>query len=520
MRRAWVICVLIAAAFGAVYLLFAPEGADLPAAVFRSELFERAGFTFVDNAWYGSHNLPAYSVLAPPLGAWLGVRLSATIAIVVAAGLFPLLLERTLPRRTTWPASILFALSISATLFTDRIAFNIGLPLGLAALLAAAYDRKGLSLLFALLTPLASPVAGTFLALAGLSWTISARRSGFGVVLAIAAVAPIAVLNLLFPEGGVFPMSAWVLWPSLIGLAGVFAAADRELLALRVGTVIYAGAVAFCFFVPNAAGANVARLIALVAAPLLALELWDRGWMRWILVPAVALTLYWSASPSIKAMRQAHGDPTQQAGYFDSLDAELARIERRAGHPVRIEIPFTRMHWEAARVADHVPIARGWLRQLDRGRNALFYDKPLRADRYVSWLRDNAVAYVALPAADVPLDFSAREEAALIRDGLPALHAVWRDPRWTLYRVDGAKPLGVTALGPDWLTVRPGRDRLVDTRIRFSPHWAVIHGSGCVSATPGGFTRVRATRSGPITVGVKLSLDRALLSQGGERCTG
>jgi hypothetical protein len=519
MRRVVLGCTLLTAAFGAAYLLWAPEGADLPAAVFRSELFSRAGFTFVDNAWYGSHNLPAYSVLAPALGAWLGVRLSATIAIVIAAGLFPLLLARTLPRHTTWPASILFAISVSATLFTDRIAFNIGLPIGIAALLAAAYDRRALALVLAVLTPLASPVAGTFLALCGISWTVASRR-GYGLALAIAAVAPIAVLNLLFPEGGVFPMSAWVLWPSLIGLAGVFAAADRQLQVLRIGAVIYAAAVIFCFFVPNAAGANVARLIALVAAPLLALELWDRGRLRWILIPAVGLTLYWSAAPSIKAMRQAHGDPTQQAGSFDALNAELARIELREGHPVRVEIPFTRMHWEAARVADHVSIARGWLRQLDRSRNALFYDKPLRAPRYVRWLRDNAISYVALPPADVPLDFSAHEEAALIRAGLPALHEVWRADGWTLYRVDGAQPLGVSAIGPDWFTVAPGRDRVVDTRVRFSPHWAVIEGSGCVSATAQGFTRVRATRPGPVKIGVRIALGRALLSQGDERCTG
>jgi hypothetical protein len=519
MRRVVLGCALLTAAFGAVYLLWAPEGADLPAAVFRSELFSRAGFTFVDNAWYGSHNLPAYSVIAPALGAWIGVRLSATIAIVIAAALFPLLLERTLPRHTTWPASILFAVSVSATLFTDRIAFNIGLPIAIAALLAAAYDRRVLALVLAVLTPLASPVAGTFLALCGISWTVAARR-GDGLRVAHAARAPIAGLNQVLPEGGVFPMSAWVLWPSLIGLAGVFAAAGRELNVLRIGAVIYAAAVIFCFFVPNAAGANVARLIALVAAPLLALELWDRGRLRWILVPAVGLTLYWSASPSIKAMRQAHGDPTQQAGYFDSLNAELERIGRREGRPIRVEIPFTRMHWEAARVADHVAIARGWLRQLDRSRNALFYEKPLRAPRYLGWLRDNAISYVALPAADVPLDFSAREEAALIRGGLPGLRQVWRDPRWTLYRVEDHLPLGVTGLGPDWFTVRPGSDRVVDTRIRFSPHWAVIDGSGCVSSTSDGFTRVRATRPGPLKIGVRIALGRALLSQGDERCTG
>jgi hypothetical protein len=517
MRRAWVACVLITAAFGAVYLLFAPAGPDLPAAAFRSDLFARAGFTFVDNAWYGSHNLPAYSVLAPPLGAWLGVRMSAAIAIVAAAALFPFLLERALPRHTTWPASILFALSLSATLFTDRIAFNIGLPLALAALLASVYDRKGLAVAFALLTPLASPVAGAFLALIGVSWTVASRR-GFGVVLAIAGVVPIAVLNLLFPEGGDFPMN-WrgVLLPSLLALGGVIAAATRDLRVLRVGAALYAVVIVFCFVVPNAAGANVARLIALIAAPLFALELWDRGWLRWLLVALVPATLFWSAAPSIHAMISADDDPTQSTAYFTPLNAELERIERRDG-PIRVEIPFTRMHWEAARVADHVPIARGWLRQLDRRRNALFYEGTLTPRRYTGWLRDNAIGYVALP--DAPLDFSAVQEAALVHRGLPALREVWHDAHWTLYRVDGAKPLGVTAAGPDWFTVRPGPDRLVDTRIRFSPHWAVIEGSGCVSRNRQGFTRVRATRPGPLKIGVRIAVGRAVFGRGGERCTG
>ncbi len=514
------VCVLIAVASGAVYLLFAPDGADLPAAVYRSDLFARAGFTFVDNGWYGSHNLPAYSVLAPPLGAWIGVKLSAALAVVVACGLFALLLERTLPRRTTWPASVLFALTLSATLFTDRVAFLVGLPLGIAALLAAAHERRGLAVVLALATPLASPVAGAFLALIGASWTVASRRA-FGLVLGVAGVLPIALLNLLFPEGGSFPMSVWVLIPALVALAGVAIAADRDLAAVRVGALLYAVIVVFCFAVPNAAGANVARLIALTAAPLLALELWERPRLRWVLVVALPLTLYWAAGTSLTALRQARGDPTAQAGYFDGLNAQLERIERRAGHPIRVEIPFTRLHWEAARVADHVAIARGWLRQLDRSRNALFYDddRPLTAARYEGWLRDNGIGYVALPAADVPLDFSATQEAALIRDGLPALHEVWHDARWRLYRVQGSLPLGVTAMGPDWFDVQLRRGQQIDTRIRYSAHWAVIDGSGCVSRTSDGFTRVRASRAGTLHIGVRVDPLRAILYDG-ERCTG
>ena len=86
------------------------------------------------------------------------------------------------------------------------------------------------------------------------------------------------------------------------------------------------------------------------------------------------------------------------------------------GGPFRIEIPFTDNHWESRWVAPHVPLARGWERQLDRQRNALFYDdRPITAARYRRWLDDNAVRFVAL--ADAPIDYSAAREAALVRAG-------------------------------------------------------------------------------------------------------
>ena len=52
-------------------------------------------------------------------------------------------------------------------------------------------------------------------------------------------------------------------------------------------------------------------------------------------------------------------------------------------HPARIEVVPTRDHWEARWLAPHVAIARGWERQLDRDRNALFYDesRPAHAPR-------------------------------------------------------------------------------------------------------------------------------------------
>lgn len=514
MRRPELPCMLLAAAFGAAYLAFAPGGADLVAAAFRSDLFERDGFVVVNTAWYGGHHAPAYSLLGPILMVAIGPRVAATLAIVAAAGLFAALLQRTLPRHPVLPAALWFSATAGAMLFTDRIAFLIGVPFALGALLAAADERRVLALVLAGLTPLASPVDGAFLALAGVAWAIGARR-GLGLGIAAAALVPVALLNALFPEGGDFPLPATVFWPALAGLVVVAVACGARLRVVRIGAVLYAVALTLCFAMPNAAGANVTRLAALTAGPALALALWDRH--RALLVAVAIPMAYWTVGPAVTSVTRAAGDPSRHAGYYRPLLAQLDRLEQREG-PIRIEIPFTQDHWEAKHVAEHVALARGWLRQLDRDVNGIFYGRPrLDRDNYTRWLRENGVSYVAVP--DVPLDDSAQTEARVIREGVPALSRVWGNAHWTLYRVDGARPLGVTGVAADEFSVRATEPGVLDTRIRFSPHWAVVAGDGCVSEGPDGFTRVRAERAGPLRVGVRLDPVRAVLRGGGWRCS-
>ena len=75
----------------------------------------------------------------------------------------------------------------------------------LAAAAALFAGRSWWAVVLAMATPLASPVAGVFLALAGVSYACSVRpfrRSGLAV--AAAAAVPIGVLSLTFPEGGRF----------------------------------------------------------------------------------------------------------------------------------------------------------------------------------------------------------------------------------------------------------------------------------------------------------------------------
>ena len=74
----WVLAALLAAA----YLVADPRSADLAAQDYRAGLFARAGFVLWDNGWYSGHHMPAYSLLFPPLGAWVGVRLTGALSAV------------------------------------------------------------------------------------------------------------------------------------------------------------------------------------------------------------------------------------------------------------------------------------------------------------------------------------------------------------------------------------------------------------------------------------------------------
>lgn len=71
--------------------------------------------------------------------------------------------------------------------------------------------------------------------------------------------------------------------------------------------------------------------------------------------------------------------------------------------PFRVEVVPTADHGEARWIAPEVPMARGWLRQLDRAEGALFYARRLDPEAYRRWLADRAVRFVALPRG-APID--------------------------------------------------------------------------------------------------------------------
>jgi hypothetical protein len=170
---------LVAAVLAAAYVVAQPVSADLAAQSYRTELFERVGFAPWNNQWFAGHHTPGYSVLFPPLAALAGPRLVGALAAVVAAVLF----ERLATRRHG-PAgrvgALWFAAGSATNLFTGRLTFALGVALGLAALLALQRGRRAVAFVLAGACPLASPVAGLFLALAGLACALAETTSRTG----------------------------------------------------------------------------------------------------------------------------------------------------------------------------------------------------------------------------------------------------------------------------------------------------------------------------------------------------
>jgi hypothetical protein len=545
--RALLPALLVSAILAIVYLALAPPAADLAAATYRADLFSRVGFTLWDNGWYAGHLVPAYSVLSPPFSALVGVRLSLALCTVTAAALFALIAGEAFGARAGAVAAVWFAVSLGGEMLSGRVPYELGLAIGLGSLLAFQRRHLLVAVSLALVAGLASPVAGAFLALAGAAAALPAYRarsehpsigpradpgaarpreryrSFDGVWLAAASLAPIALLAVAFPEGGYEPFAAAEFWPELAAVTVIALAMPRRWRTLRVGAWLYALALLAAFAVENPAGGNIARLGAAFAGPLVAAVLWDRD--RWLLALLAPALLYWQLATPVGDLLKVAGDPSLRASYYAPLTAELQSLT--TGAPTRIEVPMTGAHWESVFLTQAgglagtrgLELARGWDRQLDTSRAGLFYSPRLTPAAYRRWLYANAIAYVALP--DVRLDSAGREEAELIRQGLPYLNEVWRSSHWRLYVVRGAPalaaaPARVSRLGVDSFTLVLPRAGSYQIRLRFNPYWAITSGRGCVREAPGGWTALTVGSPGRLRVGTAFSLARVF--ERGPRC--
>lgn len=511
---------LLATALALAWLAFAPPTPDLAAQVYRAGLFDREGFTLFNANWYGGHHTPAYSVIFPPLGALLGVRVVGVLAAVASAVLFERIARRHFGERARWGA-LAFAAGTTADLLIGRLTFAVGVAIALAAIFALQRGRRGSGLVLALGCTLASPVAGLFLALAGVAHALASRMP-IGLWVAAAAFVPAVALSVLFPEGGHQPYAAETL-ASIVGCCGLLLwLLPRREHALRSGALLYLAAALLAFAIATPMGGNASRLGVAFAGPLLlcsALAAGDLRHRRGV-VAATILLLAWQWWAPVRETIKGAVDPSGQAAYFTPL---LRFIEARAEAAVRVEVPFTRLHWEAVHVARDVPLARGWVTQLDVKYNPLFRARAaasLSPERYRRWLVREGVRYVALP--DVALDPTGRAEGALIRGGLPYLRPVHRSRHWAVYEVLGTPGLtdGVgrlTRLDSQSFVLDAARPGFTLVRVRFTPYWGIARGRGCVMRSGAGWTLVFALRSGPVKVETQFDPRRLVTQQA--RCS-
>ncbi|MEV0156859.1 hypothetical protein AB0H57_24450 [Micromonospora sp. NPDC050686] len=514
---------VLAAALGVLFLLAPPMGTDLAAQVARADFAARYGATPVDLGWYGGVNQFGYSLFTGWLGALVGVRPLGVLAAVAGAAAFGALLVRHRARRPLL-GGLLGAVVLVGNLASGRVTFAVGLALGLAACVAVSAQRPPrpvrlvLAALLAALATWASPVAGLFTGLAGAALLLAGLRRGAGpgrpllggwrldrpaaesLVLCLGPAVALAPMAVLFGNGGTQPYAAESMRINVALAVLVFFVLPRRRRALRVGAALTVLLVVAAFYLPSPVGSNAIRLSLLFALPVAAaFAALPPAWLAALL----AAMIWWQPPWMTNDLGRA-GSAEAGAAFYRPLADELARRQLVG----RVEVVPLRDHWESAYLPPTVPLARGWERQVDTGRNALFYADRLDAQRYQRWLRREAVAYVAVAPDSVP-DRYGREEADLIAAGQPYLREVWRDATWRLYAVVDPTPL-VGAPGrlvaADRAQVRlavtaPGD---VPVRVRWS-RWLTLTGpGGCLAPGEDGFTTLRAAAPGDYRVSSSL----------------
>jgi hypothetical protein len=208
----------------------------------------------------------------------------------------------------------------------------------------------------------------------------------------------------------------------------------------------------------------------------------------------------WQWAPSGSIVTSPSSDPELHQSFYQPLLQELTAL---APGPVRLEVPPTLEHWEAAFLAPHVSLARGWERQLDVANNPIFYTAgALTPTSYEGWLDTNGITWVALPTG--PLDYAGKAEAQLLNSGqVPGLQLVWETPQWRLWRVNGSPGMvtgaaTLTSLEPDHLTLQVRQPGPITVRVHYTAFWTVSTGTACLAAAPGGWTAVHALTTGPV----------------------
>lgn len=528
----------LAFVLSAVYFLLDLRGGDLAAHLYRAELFKNDGFFVWNYNWYGGHYVVSYGLMFPTLAATIGVRLAGAFAYLTGVLLLSILAREVFPRRGAVAASYVFAVVFSATLVIGQLPYALSVAIGLGALLAAAHGRLWIGAFLAVNCALTSPLAALFISFIAFTVWFSAwlrRDAGLRAVtpthsgaigrrfdiaranifapiaerpflaVAVWSVLPATIVSLLFPEGGSQPFNV----ASYLGALAFTAffwffvrdeLADDSRRLVGNGILLYVAFLTGNELFASPVGGNAIRLGMLLFPTVAAAVLWPRSG-RYALAVIVPL-LCWQSATSAWAIVTRDG--TADPRYFEPVNAFLDRQD--PARQQKVEIVFTRNHFEAAYVAARRPIARGWERQLDTKYNAVFYEGVLTATSYAHWLSENRVRWVALP--DATTDYSARREAELIHAGLPYLEQAAKLKDWRIYHVNlpdggGIEPRFFDRQGERGFSIQPARYGVSITRVRWQRF--LRPSIGCIRSSENGFLEVLLPAAGSAGVAKDVS---------------
>jgi hypothetical protein len=362
----------------------------------------------------------------------LGVWLAGAIAAVLAAwALASAAAAATDDRQEAIVASILLSLGALAALWSGRTTYLMGIAAAAACLAALMRGRQWYWWApLAILTALISPVSALFLALCAF-----AQLDRDGITAAALALLPVAVISIIWGDGGWQPYSWKAFVPVAVACAVALFLTPSDRRTFRVAIALYLLLNIAAFVVHAPIGSNAARLGQLTAGALAAVILLNSR--PRVLLALLPFALLWQWAAPVIDNSRASKDPSTNSAFYAPLIRELDAL---GGPPSRVEVVWTRGHWEAAVIARKYPIARGWERQLDNGRNSTVNGKEVSPDAYRRWLDGLAVRWVAI-ATTAPVDSAAEGEAKLVRAGQPWLREIWKSKDWTLYKVAGPRPL-------------------------------------------------------------------------------
>ncbi|WP_051950843.1 hypothetical protein [Actinacidiphila yeochonensis] len=519
-RHPVAVATVLAAVLHLLWALYlAKDSGDMAAQYAWTEFIRAHPSATYNLSWYGGMHPASYSILSPYIMAILGVRTTGVLAGTLTAGVAALMLTRARIKRPLIPV-LWTTLALWGDVVSGRVTFALGMLFALiaAALLypdeRAARGRPSRVVAATALTALAtmaSPVAGLFMMVVAAVLFLT-RRHKEAYLIAAAPPVVIGATSLLFPFYGVQPFKWYfAIIPFAVSVV-VGLVVPRTWRAVFIGSWVYALGVVLTFVIPSPIGSNVERLALLFGGTVLLIVAMAstrrtrRSVLLWLSFASAAT---WQiVTPIVDQVITSSAVASYHAA---PLIDELKTLHADLG---RVEVVPLRSHWEASGLSPYVNLARGWNRQADVERNALFYDGTLSGATYYKWLRNWGVRYVVLPSA--PPDGAAVAEARLVAAGPPGLTEVWQDADWRVFSVKDPLPLAehpavVERAGPADLTVRMTSSGSALLRIPWSPVLG-IEGSndsdhGCL-APDGDWTRLYAPAAGTYKIGGSFALIR------------